>query len=321
MLSVSLDPFFKVYRDDGLGLTFLDPSIIPQILAFFNKYNDAIQWTIPQCSTCSAPEVLCCHYQHLEFLDCKISWKQVRKGGIFVWQFSVQSFSKSTDCHAYLSPTSCSSPHLNSKGIALAKTVGTRLRSINTNDESLLIDLNYYAGYMVARGYDEESIKYHLSNMANRSRISLLKGDFYSERNTVIPLVTSLHPAITVLTKLTKQFFKEASETDSLLQFITPPSSLIVAYSRLPNLQLLLCKNDQNSLIHDVPPQRSLGYVRSSCNCDVCKASIFSPYVCPQSMPNYAVKIPSTTSCKSGPIVIYYLCCKSKWLSFFCCKN
>ena len=148
--------------------------------------------------------------------------------------------------------------------------------------------------------------------MANRSRISLLKGDFYSERSTVIPLVTSLHPAITVLTKLTKQFFKEASETDSLLQFITPPSSLIVAYSRLPNLQLLLCKNDQNSLIHDVPPQRSLGYVRSSCNCDVCKASIFSPYVCPQSMPNYAVKIPSTTSCKSGPIVIYYLCCKSK---------
>ena len=148
--------------------------------------------------------------------------------------------------------------------------------------------------------------------MANRSRISLLKGDFHSQRNTVIPLVTPLHPAITVLTRLTKQFFQEASESDSLLQYIAPPSDLIVAYSRLPNLQLLLCKNDQNSLINYVQPQRSLGYIKSSCNCDVCKASIFSPYVRSQSMPNYGVKIPATTSCKSGPAVIYYLCCKSK---------
>ena len=56
----------------------------------------------------------------------------------------------------------------------------------------------------------------------------------------------------------------------------------------------------------------SLGYIGSSCNCYVCKASIFSPYVRSQSMPNYGVKIPATTSCKSGPAVIYYLCCKSK---------
>ena len=151
-----------------------------------------------------------------------------RKNGLFIWQFIVQSYSKPTDVHAYLAPSSCTSPHLNTKGVALAKTVGTRLRTIHTNDELLLEDLNRFAGFIIARGYDANSVKYHLAAMANRSREELLNGVKNSARDFVIPLVSTLHPAITVLTKLTKQEFKGAADLDPVLPFIIPNSALLV---------------------------------------------------------------------------------------------
>ena len=90
---------------------------------------------------------------------------------------------------------------MNSEGVAVAKTVGTRLRTIHSNDHDLLRSLNLYSGYMVARGYNPDSVKYHLAAMANRSRISLIKGDYKRPSTFILPMVTKLHPAITVLSK------------------------------------------------------------------------------------------------------------------------
>ena len=310
-LSINLDPFFKVYRDDGLGIIFVDPNYIQQILEFFNAFNESIQWTVPKCSVCSLPEASCQHYENLEFLDCKFTWKQVRKGDQLIWQFSVKCFSKTTDCHAYLSPTSCSSPHLNKLGVSVAKTVGTRLRTIHSNDEELLLSLNLYSGYLIARGYDPDSIKYHFSMMANRSRLSLIKGEYKEASKFISPIVTNLHPATTVLSKIARSAFDEAHKKDPLTEILFPKSSLVVAYRKLPNLQFLLCKNDQNSLANRNNPQLNLGYWRSNCRCNVCKASKFGKYLISPALPNYSFKIPEATNCKSGPHIVYYLVCKS----------
>ena len=58
----------------------------------------------------------------------------------------------------------------------------------------------------------------------------------------VLPLVTNLHPSITVLTILAKTSLEEATIVDPSLQFILPKSSLVVAYKRLPNLQFYFVK-------------------------------------------------------------------------------
>ena len=310
-LSTELDPFFKIYRDDGLSVTFDSPEMIVKIFEFFNAFEPSIQWTIPTCPICDQPHVLCHHFDHLDFLDCRISWKQVSKGHLKLWQFQVSSYSKPTDCHAYLSPSSCSSPHLNNQGISLAKTVGNRLRGIHSIDSDLLQSLNEYSGYMVARGYREDSIKYHLSSMANRNRIMVLNGDYKPASKFAVPLVSTLHPATTVLSKLVRESFSQASSNDPFLNFLLPKSSLLFTYTKLPNLQLLMCKNDQNQLALSTSPSPSLGHVNHGCSCKVCKASIFSKFVHPPSMPGYAVKIPETTSCQSGPALIYHLVCRS----------
>ena len=310
-VNVLLDPFFKVYRDDGLGMVLVDPQVVVDILNFFNQFDENIQWTLPSCKICLLPEATCAHYNQLEFLDCLITWKQVPKGDHLIWQFQVQSYSKPTDCHAYLHPVSCTSPHLNVNGISLAKTVGTRLRTIHSNDEALLQDLNLYCGYMCARGYKESSIKYNLATMANRSRVLLLDGHYHKTSELVVPLVTALHPSTTVLTKVTKQSFEEASNLDPLLSCLIPTSSIVVAYRKLPSLQLLLCRNDQNALVNRSPPPAIYGYQDIGCKCLVCKASSFGNQVKSPSMPGFIVKLSSNITCKSGPAVIYHIVCKA----------
>jgi len=257
------------------------------------------------------PEAVCPHYKKMEFLDCSITWKQVQKGSILVWQYQVESYSKPTDCHAYLHPASCSSPHLNVNGISLAKTVGTRLRTIHSNDSALLQDLNIYCGYMCARGYKESSVKYNLATMANRSRSLLLQGHYHKPQSFVVPLVTALHPSTTILTKVTKQSFDEATNLDPLLGYLLPKESLVVAYRKLPSLQLILCRNDQNALVNRPVPPHILGYRDTGCRCLVCKASTFGNTVQSPAMPGFLVKLASEITCKSGPGVIYHIVCKA----------
>ena len=135
-----------------------DPSSkVVEVQEHFHNFNDDIQWTIPSCSICNIPEVTCPHYWHLDFLDTRITLHQVEKDDIMLLQFSMSAYSKPTDVHAYLSPLSCTAPHLNEEGISVAKTVGVRLRSIHSNDQDLFQSLNLYSGYLIARGYQEKS--------------------------------------------------------------------------------------------------------------------------------------------------------------------
>ena len=173
----------------------------------------------PSCDICKIPEVICHHYNCLNFLDISITWKQVVKDEKFIWQFQTSNFSKPTDVHAYLHPSSCSSPHLNAKGIAVSKTVGTRLRTIHSNDQELLLDLNRFAGYLISRGYQEHSVRRHLSDMANRSRSMLLTGQYRKQDEFVLPLVTKLHPATTILTTVVKKAFEVAATADPSFQY------------------------------------------------------------------------------------------------------
>ena len=147
--------------------------------------------------------------------------------------------------------------------------------------------------------------------MANRSRLKVLKGEYRPSPKLAVPLVSSLHPATTILSQVVKSSFTSGLSKDPVLEVILPPSSLIVAYTKLPNLQLLLCPNDQNKLATNAPPGSVNGYMDTDCHCMVCQASLFSKWISPPSMPGYSLKIPETTHCGSGPHVIYHLSCNS----------
>ena len=67
--------------------------------------------------------------------------------------------------------------------------------------------------------------------MGNRNRTMVLNGDYKPSSEFAVQLVS------TFLSKLVRESFSEASCNDPLLNFLLPKSSL-------PNLQLIMCKND-----------------------------------------------------------------------------
>ena len=147
--------------------------------------------------------------------------------------------------------------------------------------------------------------------MANRSMRLLLNGTYHNTGQFMLPMVTTLHPSTTVLTSLVKHSFEEASSFNPVMKYLFPPSSIVVAYKKLPNLQLLMCKNDQNSLATSAPSVRKNGYIDTNCKCLVCKASWFGKTVQSPAMPGFLINLPEDTTCKSGPGVIYHIVCTS----------
>ena len=166
----------------------------------------------------------------------------------------------------------------------MAKTVGARLRSIHSSDSDLLNSLNLYSGYLIARGYQEKSVKFHLASMANRDRLGMLSGQFKPKPKLTVPLVTNLHPAITCLSSMMSTSFSSACRSDPLLNILLPTSSLLVSYRKLPNLNRFLCSPDQNKF---VSPNHASGYLDTGCRCMVCIISDVGKYVSPPSMPGY----------------------------------
>ena len=206
---------------------------------------------------------------------------------------------------------SCTAPHLNEEGISVAKTVGARLRSIHSSDNDLLNSLNLYSGFLIARGYQEKPIKFHLASMANRDRVGMLSGQFKPKAKFKVPLVTDLHPAITCLSSMMSSSFSTVCRTDPLLNILIPPSSLLVSYRKLPNLMGLLCSPDQNKFVNNAPSTDVSGYIDTGCRCMVCRISTFGRFASSPSIPGYKVPITGHTSCASGPAVVYHLVCRS----------
>ena len=193
----------------------------------------------------------------------------------------------------------------------MAKTVRARLRSIHSSDKDLLESLNLYSGYLISRGYQEKSIKFHLASMANRDRMAMLKGEYKPKLKLTVPLVTNLHPAITCLSNILPASFNPICKADPLLDILLPPSSLMVAYRKLPNLMKLLCSPDQNKYLSPPLPINNSGYMDTGCKCMVCKASNFGRFARSPSMPGYRVPLPGTVTCGSGPAIVYHLVCMS----------
>ena len=194
----------------------------------------------------------------------------------------------------------------------MAKTVGVRLRTIHSDDYDLLNSLNLYSGYILARGYNEKSVKFHLAAMANRDRDNLLIGKYKQKSTLKVPLVVDLHPAITCLSPIMSETISKTCEFDPLLNILIPSSSLIVAYRKLPNLMKLLCSPNQNKFInnetnHNIPQ----GYIDTGCLCLVCKASNFGKFISPPSLPGYKIPICGPLYCSTSPALVYHLQCNS----------
>ena len=86
-----------------------------------------------------------------------------------------ETYSKDTDIHQYLNPTSCHPGHIFKP---ILKALGIRLRRNCSdryeNDSKFVENLREYKGYMITSGYEEKVIDKEFGKLAHVSRKDVL---------------------------------------------------------------------------------------------------------------------------------------------------
>ena len=115
--------------------------------------------------------------------------------GIIIPQIKTTTYSKPTDVHHYIPPSSCT-PNLSKKSPAIIKGVAHRLRLTNMLDDDLLSKLNTFSGYLEASGYEKSTIIRHFSDILMVSNRDVAFKIKELDTSFKLALVTKLHPAL-----------------------------------------------------------------------------------------------------------------------------
>ena len=211
------------------------------MLKILNSQREELTFTTEKCA---CGNILgCCSFceRAIPFLDCLISVHFIEEGGVKVPQLKTTTYSKLTDVHHYIEPSSCT-PNLSSKSLAIIKGVALRLRITNILDEDLLPALNLFSGYLVASGYDRSTILKHFTDILDVSNKALVFKEKPVDNSFKIAFVTDMHPGIPNVQKIFDRFYP-IIESCPFSSRILPRKSLISTSRKIRNLSSILAGN------------------------------------------------------------------------------
>ena len=145
-------------------------------------------------------------------------------------------FTKPTDTHQYLLPSSDHPPHVHRH---LPFGLGMRLRAIVSDDANLEDRLAELTGFLKARGYSEDLVKSQLTKVHSIPRSQTLSSSrrHTKDNNNRIPLVCRWNSHLSPLDKLLRESFPILQSNPHLRNTFDLP---LVAYKRPRNLRDLL---------------------------------------------------------------------------------
>ncbi|XP_030842371.1 uncharacterized protein LOC115924431, partial [Strongylocentrotus purpuratus] len=223
------DVFFIWTRDEDSLLTFTN---------HINSFHRTIKFT----SEFSA------HQTH--FLDVT-----VRKQGN---SLTTDLYSKPTDTHQYLHSSSCHPRHCKT-GIAFSRAL--RLRRICSNDSDFSRHTQILRNNLVARGHSSRQVHRAIARAKIIPRNLALTGKAPDAMaKPMIPLVTTFHPNLPSLRKITNDNHHILHTSDRLARAI--PNGPTLAYRRPRNLRDLIVRAEVPSL--DASPPTQHGSVECS---------------------------------------------------------
>ena len=284
---------------------FEEGRIVLDILNILNSERQELKFTTEFCpcgevlGTCSSCP------KKIPFLDCMVSLHSLTKdSGITVQQLKTQTYSKPTDIHKYIPPSSCT-PNLSVRSPAIIKGVAHRLRMTNTEDGDLLTALNNYSGYLEASGYDRKAIMKHFHSIMDTSNQALVSTVKVQDSSFKCPLVVKMHPALPDIRDVMRKFLPTLSRCP-LASKVFPDGSIFPAYRKLPSLSTHLLKNPFSPPI----PTKPHGFFPSDgCSCKVCKEAYFCTLYSSPSIPGRSFSLDKHLTCKDV-WVVYALRCK-----------
>ena len=219
-------------------------------------------------------------------------------------QLKTITYSKPTDIHHYIEPTSCT-PNLSNKSTAIIKGVANRLRLTTMLDTDLLDVLNTYGGYLSSCGYDRTCIIRTFSEILLSTNREVAFRTKVPDDAFKVALVTKHHPALPNVTQLIDKFYPIISNCP-VSTVILPRKSLISASRKLPTLSTILTSNPFYS---PNAPSSSRGFHKTrGCSCCVCKEGYFTPVIFSPHQPDRGFSLPKPVNCQSINTVYVISC-------------
>ncbi len=177
-------------------------------------------------------------------------------------------YSKPTDTHQYLHSSSCHPRHCKT-GIAFSQAL--RLKRICSNDYDFSRHSQILRNNLVARGHSARQVQRAIARAKAVPRNLALKVKApQPDVKPKTPLVTTFHPSLPSLRKITNDSHHILHTSDRLVRAI--PDSPVLAYRRPRNLRDLIVRAEVPSL--DASPPIQHGTFKCTSRCVVCQIHI-----------------------------------------------
>ena len=154
---------------------------------------------------------------------------------------STSIYSKPTDAHIYLNPTSSHPSHVIKN---IPKGQFTRLRRICSDTLDFIEQSRRYMQYFIDQGYNKEELLHQMHEVTKMSRDDLLQPKQQKQKDPSMIFVTTWHPKLSGLPKMLRSHFHHLQNSENSKLFTELPT---VAFKRMKTLGNIIIRNDVTS--------------------------------------------------------------------------
>ena len=230
----------------------------------------------------------------VEFLDLFVYTKND--------EIHTKLYSKQSDTHSYLLPTSCHKYHIIQN---IPYNTARRVLQNNSEHSNYLTDKEKYTNHLLYRGYNEKLINdsFHKIEDIDRKTLYSKKEKKHKE---CTPLVIDDNPALPHMSKIINKY-KYILELDTDLQSIIQKDSIFVSYRSPKNIKDILISSKLKEQKQQQNMEAERGCFKCS-KCYLCKWYLQETKTFTSYQTNQEFNITSNITCNSRGI-IYLIDC------------
>ena len=209
-------------------------------------------------------------------------------------------WSKPSDTHAYLPPTSCHPYHICKNN---PDQVARRVRKLSHCDNDYFQARKEYSNHLQKRGYSAKAVEESFTKFDNVKPKSLYNKNTNNNKDTGrnFPLITEYNPHLPQVNPIINKY-KHILEMDPELCKVIPPTSIFTSF-RQP-------KNIKDTLIHsrfisspDNTENPTLGCVKCGGKCDLCNNFLIQTKTVKSYHCNETYQIKHKLGCKNKGVI------------------
>ena len=267
------------FRDDCYDAWTGTVEELLEFTAWLNTLNPSIQFTVSYST------------EGVEYLD---TYVYDTEGFI-----QTRLYSKCSDTHAYLPPSSCHPYHVCANN---PKQIARRVKKLSSEDKQYQEAREKYQEHLTNRGYSKSVVDDAFAEFDNKDRVELYAKKESQQKKRCFPLVTEFNPHLPSVAPILNKH-KHLLAEDPIVKSFIPPESVFASYTQPKSIHNLLISSKFTSAVADTtPPSEEQGCFTCgkcvSCEHLISETKTFRSFHCDKTF-----TIKKSLSCESSGII------------------